>query len=89
VPKQFSLGQNYPNPFNPTTTIIYTLPTDAHASLRLYDVLGREVLTLLDDIKSAGEHRVSVDASNLSSGVYLYRLTSGTFTAVRKMAVVK
>jgi hypothetical protein len=89
VPRQFSVGQNYPNPFNPTTTITYSLPADGRVSLKLYDVLGREVLTLVDEVRSAGDHQVSVDAGNLSSGVYLYKLTAGYFTTVRKMVLLK
>jgi len=88
-PTQFSLRQNYPNPFNPTTTIEYDLPVDTRVSLKLYDVLGREVMSLVDGFVSAGYHEVTLDGSALSSGVYLYRLDAGSFTQVRKLLMLK
>ena len=74
IPSSFILEQNYPNPFNPSTVIKYGVPHEAHVSLKLYDVLGREVMTLVDGLVRAGFHEVSLDASGLSSGVYYYRL---------------
>ena len=91
VPTSYSLSQNYPNPFNPTTTIGYTIPvgTRGGTSLRVYDVLGREVATLVDEELTAGEHVARFDASSLASGVYFYRLTSGSFSATRKLLLLK
>jgi hypothetical protein len=80
---------NYPNPFNPTTTIRYDLPVDARVSLKIYDILGREIMTLVDGFVAAGYHHVELDASKLASGVYFYRLTAGSFTAVRKMLLLQ
>jgi hypothetical protein len=88
-PGSYALWQNYPNPFNPATTIKYDLPIDAHVSLKLYDVLGKEVLTLVDGFISAGFHEVSLDASNLSSGVYFYKITVGSFTDVKKLLLLR
>jgi hypothetical protein len=89
LPTNFALEQNYPNPFNPTSTIRYALPLDAKVSLKLYDVLGREVLSLVEDNMPAGYHETIVDGSKLSSGIYFYRLDAGSFTQVRKLVVLK
>jgi len=89
-PGQFTLFQNYPNPFNPTTTIQFDLASETVVSLKVFDVLGREVATLLDKAKtSAGAHMVSFDASHLSSGVYFYRLETPSLSQTRKMVVLK
>jgi Bacterial Ig domain/Secretion system C-terminal sorting domain/Carbohydrate binding module (family 35) len=89
VPTDFSLQQNYPNPFNPTTTIQYSLPQSGQVKLIVYDVLGRQVATLIDEKKSAGVYNVSFNAARLTSGVYFYRLNVGTFTETKKMLVLK
>ncbi len=89
TPKSFDLSQNYPNPFNPTTTINYQLPKDAHVTLKVYDILGREVATLVDGEQSAGYHEVSFDGSNFASGVYFYKMTAGNYTAVKKLMLLK
>jgi hypothetical protein len=89
VPKNFELTQNYPNPFNPSTTIEYSIPKDAIVSLKIYDVLGKEVATLVNDQKSAGTYILNWNASNFSSGLYFYRLTAGEFTETKKMFLVK
>jgi hypothetical protein len=89
IPLVSKLDQNYPNPFNPTTVITYQLLTHGYAILKVYDVLGREVATLVDGEKSAGVHTVSWDASRLSSGVFLYRLKVGDFNDVKKMILLK
>jgi Secretion system C-terminal sorting domain len=89
VPEKFALLQNYPNPFNPTTTIAYSLPARAHVTLQIYDVLGREVRTLVDEYQSAGSHTALFDASKLSSGVYFYRITAGELTSVKKLVLIK
>ena len=74
VPVSFSLEQNYPNPFNPSTTVHFELPSAAHVTLKVYNVLGQEVMTVLDEEKAAGRYDVRIDASALSSGAYFYRL---------------
>ena len=89
LPAYFSLEQNYPNPFNPSTTISFNIPQQSHVKLVIYDVLGRDVRTLVDEEKQPGRYSVSFDASNLPSGVYLYRLQAGNFSEVRKMVVMK
>ncbi|HEY9164595.1 MAG TPA: T9SS type A sorting domain-containing protein [Candidatus Kryptonia bacterium] len=89
LPGSFSLEQNYPNPFNPTTTIKYQLAMNSNVTLKVYDVLGREVETLVNERQSAGSHNLTFNASNLPSGVYLYRLQAGTFTQVKKMILMK
>lgn len=89
LPKSFELEQNYPNPFNPTTTISYQLPTRNKVNLVIYDVLGRVVNVLVNEDQNAGTHEVSFDGSRLSSGVYFYRLTAGSFSQVRKLMLLK
>ena len=89
LPKEFALAQNYPNPFNPSTTISYALPADAHVTLKVYDVLGREVRTLVNDDSKAGTYEARFDAGGLASGVYLYRLEAGGFVQSRKLMVLK
>jgi hypothetical protein len=85
----FSLNQNYPNPFNPSTTISYQLSAGGLVSLKVYDVLGNEITTLVNEIKQSGIHEVNFDASEYSSGIYLYRITVNNFTQTRKMIVLK
>lgn len=89
LPKTYSLSQNYPNPFNPSTTIEFAIPTAETVSLKIYDVLGREVATLLNERRDAGAHRVQFNAGALSSGTYFYRLQAGSFTQTKKMILVK
>jgi len=89
IPLVNKLNQNYPNPFNPTTVITYQLVTHSYATLKVYDILGREVATLVDGEKSAGVHTVSWDASRLSSGIFIYRLKAGNFNDVKKMILIK
>jgi glucuronoarabinoxylan endo-1,4-beta-xylanase len=88
-PYQFALEQNYPNPFNPTTMIQYELASPSEVKLRVFDVLGREVATLINARQSAGRYRVEFNASRLSSGVYFYRLETQNFSQTRKMFLVK
>ena len=85
----FSLAQNYPNPFNPSTRISFTLPHYEKTSLIIYDVLGREISVLLNREMSAGEYEISFDGSSLPSGIYFYRLSSGDYSQIRKMLLVK
>ncbi|MEJ2618176.1 MAG: T9SS type A sorting domain-containing protein, partial [Ignavibacteriaceae bacterium] len=95
VPKSFSLSQNYPNPFNPTTVINYDLPVASKVVLKVYDILGNEVATLVNKEEAAGSYQIvfnSVNTANnkqLSSGVYFYRITAGNFTSIKKMMLLK
>ncbi len=86
---QYRLAQNYPNPFNPSTTIAFQVPQAMRVSLKLFDSIGREIRTLADRTFEAGDHAVDVDMSGMTSGVYLYRMTSGAFVETRKMIVTK
>jgi hypothetical protein len=88
-PLTFSLEQNYPNPFNPTTIINWQSPIDSWQILKVYDVLGREVATLVDEFKPAGKYEVEFDASSLPGGVYIYSLNAGTFVETKKMLLLK
>jgi hypothetical protein len=88
-PAVFRLGQNFPNPFNPSTTIAYQVPASGHVTLRVFDLLGRELATLVDEKKDAGSYTVRFDGGNLASGVYLYRLAAGGYTQTRKMIIMK
>ncbi|MDL1892038.1 T9SS type A sorting domain-containing protein, partial [Sphingobacteriales bacterium CHB3] len=89
TPGKFALLQNYPNPFNPSTEIRYQMSEIRHVKLKVFDVLGREVTTLVDEVKQAGKHSVLFDAGNLSSGVYFYRLTAGSNVETKQMMVLK
>jgi hypothetical protein len=90
VPKVVALNQNYPNPFNPTTTITFTLAQDGFTTLKIYDVLGREVTTLVNgEMKSGIVNTVSFNASNLSGGVYFSRLEAGSFVSTKKLILIK
>jgi len=89
VPKTFNLSQNYPNPFNPVTKINFDLPENGKVDLRLYDMLGREVAILVNEVRTAGYYTVNFDASKLSSGIYFYRMNAGKFSSIKKMAVIK
>jgi len=89
APLKFALFQNYPNPFNPTTIINYDVPRAVQVKLSVFDVLGREVVTLVDAYQPAGRHSVAFDAGNAPTGAYLYRISAGSFNAVRKCVVVK
>jgi photosystem II stability/assembly factor-like uncharacterized protein len=89
IPHEYSLSQNYPNPFNPSTKINFALPKPSYVSLKVYDVLGHEVMTPVNEFKSAGTYTVNVDASGLASGIYLYRITAGDFSEAKKMTLIK
>jgi hypothetical protein len=89
VPETYVLNQNFPNPFNPSTTIRFSIPNTGKVTLKVYNLLGMEVATLVDGELSAGTHRVTFEASNLPSGVYFYRIDAGSFSDVRKMALLK
>ena len=89
VPNSYSLRQNYPNPFNPSTKINFTLAKTGYVTLKVYDVIGKLVKTLLDGYKSSGDHTINFNATNLPSGIYFYRLQSDNFNSVRKMILIK
>jgi hypothetical protein len=91
--KEYSLEQNYPNPFNPSTVINYSIPVDGQVELVVFNILGSEVVVLVNEYKEAGNYSVEFSTeeikNNLGSGVYIYKLKSGSFTQTRKMVVLK
>ncbi|MGE5498547.1 MAG: T9SS type A sorting domain-containing protein, partial [Syntrophothermus sp.] len=87
--KDYVLEQNYPNPFNPSTTIKFTLPENANVSLKIYDMLGKEVASLVNGEMQAGSHEVSFNANNLATGMYVYEIKAGNFTQNKKMMLMK
>ncbi len=89
LPLNYSLSQNYPNPFNPSTTIEYSLPQRSQVVMKIYDVTGREVETLVNQIQNGGNHSAVLNASGLASGVYFYRITAGNFVDIKKMVLLK
>lgn len=89
IPASYALHQNYPNPFNPTTRIVFDLPLGSHVKLAVFDVVGREIATLIDEEQQAGFKSVEFASNRFASGVYFYRLTAGAFVATRKMVVMK
>lgn len=86
---EYSLEQNYPNPFNPSTTIKFQLPTDGFVTLKVYDILGNEVTTLINEQKPQGRYEVNFNASSLASGVYIYKIQTGSFISSKKMMLIK
>jgi hypothetical protein len=89
LPTSYSLSQNYPNPFNPTTNIKYSLLKESQVSLKVFDILGREVENLINTKQVAGTYQVNFNASKLASGVYIYRLIAGDFVRSMKMMLIK
>jgi len=89
IPSDFSLEQNYPNPFNPTTSINFSMPVSGFVSLRIYNAIGQEVAELVNDFMEAGSYSYNINASQLSSGIYFYKLNSGNFSSVKKMMLIK
>ncbi|HLP82249.1 MAG TPA: T9SS type A sorting domain-containing protein [Nitrosomonas sp.] len=89
IPKEFLLRQSHPNPFNPTTTIAYGLPEAGFISIKVYNTLGDEIATLVNDFRSAGYYTLNWNAGNFPSGVYFYRIQAGNFTATKKMLLTK
>lgn len=89
IPENFNLEQNYPNPFNPSTMISYSIPSSQKVTLKVYDELGREVVTLVNSEQAAGNYNVSFNATGFASGVYFYRLQAGSFIQMKKMILMK
>ena len=88
-PSEFYLSQNYPIPLNPSTTIKYSLPEETYVALKVFDILGNEIETLVNDEKSLGNYEVEFDGSELSSGIYFYQLRAGNFIQTTKMVFMK
>ncbi|MCW8824267.1 MAG: T9SS type A sorting domain-containing protein [Ignavibacteriaceae bacterium] len=88
-PTEFNLAQNYPNPFNPSTTIRYAVPKTSQVSIKIYDLTGQEVASLVNEVKEVGTYEVKFDARNLASGVYLYKMIAGDFSSIKKLNVLK
>jgi len=89
IPAKYYLSQNYPNPFNPVTNLEFEIPELGFVTLKIYDVMGRELITIVNENKEPGYYKVKFDAGNLSSGVYFYRMTAREFVAVKKFVVLK
>jgi hypothetical protein len=89
IPTQYSLSQNYPNPFNPSTKIKYQMPKSGLTTLKIYDILGKEVATLVNENKMAGYYEINFDASQLASGIYIYQLKANDFVFSKKMILLK
>ncbi len=89
APSEFRLEQNFPNPFNPATTIQYQLPSTSNVSLKIYDVLGNEVVTLVNEKQDAGYKEIKFNANRYASGMYIYRLTAEKYVSIKKMLLLK
>jgi hypothetical protein len=89
TPTSFEISQNYPNPFNPSTSIQFKIPENSFVTLKVYNVLGKEVATLLNEEKNAGLYEVTFDATDFSSGIYFYKIEAGNFVATKKMILMK
>jgi hypothetical protein len=89
TPKDFSLSQNYPNPFNPTAIIQFTVPKQEHVTLIVYNLIGQQVTTLVNDEISAGTHKTTFNAGSLASGIYIYRLIGNSVNITKKMILMK
>lgn len=89
TPTIFFLRQNYPNPFNPSTIISWQSPVSSHQTLKVFDILGREIATLVDEYRASGMYDIKFDASKLSSGIYIYRIQIGSFVSSKKMIYLK
>lgn len=89
IPIKYSLSQNYPNPFNPSTRIAYQISKISFVTLKVYDVLGNEIVTLVNEEKQTGKYKVEFDASSIPSGIYFYQLKAGSFVETKKMVLLK
>ncbi|MCL4279203.1 MAG: T9SS type A sorting domain-containing protein, partial [Ignavibacteriaceae bacterium] len=88
-PSAYKIEQNYPNPFNPSTTISYFIPTSSFVILKVYDILGNEIRSLVNEEKTPGNYQLEFNAANLPTGIYFYRLQAGSFIETRKMVLMK
>ena len=88
-PRKPILNQNFPNPFNPVTNITYSIATNTHVNIKVYDITGKEITTLVNKYKTQGHYSVSFDGTNLSSGFYFYRISAGDYTEMKKMSLLK
>jgi plastocyanin len=89
IAKKFELSQNFPNPFNPSTKINFVIPTESFVTLKVYDLLGNTIATLMNEVKSVGNYEVEFNADNLSSGTYIYQLRAGEFIETKKMTLLR
>ena len=89
IPLEYNLYQNYPNPFNPVTTIKYSIVEETKVNLTVYDILGNEIKTLVNENKEPGYYEINFESENLSSGIYLYRLNTNNFVSIKKMVIIK
>ncbi|MFA6981162.1 MAG: T9SS type A sorting domain-containing protein, partial [Ignavibacteriaceae bacterium] len=89
IPTVFALAQNYPNPFNPETFIQFSVPQESFVTVKVFNTLGEEVATLLNEAKTAGTYNVSFNAKNLTSGIYFYTIKANDFTSTKKMILMK
>jgi hypothetical protein len=89
VPSKYNLSENYPNPFNPTTNFTYEISKAGFVSIKIYDILGREVATLVNEVKQAGSYPATWNALNAGSGIYFCKMQSGSFSATKKMILMK
>jgi hypothetical protein len=89
IPQKYSLEQNYPNPFNPTTNISFSLPSRALVTLKIFDIIGREVAVVVKEELSAGNHTRQWNATNSASGIYFYRLQAGKYVATKKLVLLR
>ncbi|MDZ4712689.1 MAG: T9SS type A sorting domain-containing protein [bacterium] len=89
LPTEYSLYQNYPNPFNPETNIKFDLPEDNFVTIKVYDILGKELFTLLNDFRNAGRYSINFNGSNFASGIYYYKIKAGEFESIKKMILLK
>jgi len=89
IPAVYSLSQNFPNPFNPVTKINFSIPKQGYVNMKVYDVLGKEVMTLVNEIRPAGNYDVDFNGSNLASGVYFYRMETENFIDIKRMVLIK
>jgi hypothetical protein len=87
--KDYTLSQNYPNPFNPSTSILYSIPNSGNVTITVYNQLGKEIMTLVNGFKNKGSYEISFNGSELSSGIYFYKLNAGSYTDTKKMLLVK
>ena len=89
IPQRYNLYQNYPNPFNPSTIIRYDLPKNEFVSLKIYNALGQEIVSLVNKVQDAGIHELPWNANDFSSGIYFYKLVAGEYSSTRKMMLIK